>query len=123
MSINNGKLITPLSDETERIEVVEKKVNRVVVSLRDLINYTNQESDRLQKAEKTLAKVSHLDNRLQAVESQQKKSLAKVLIWINFLVSVIIMGLFAQNLPQTYPELQHNLQTIIRSFKAIEDEQ
>ena len=123
MSTNNGKLVTPLSDEIERIEAVEKKVNTVVVSLRDLINYTNQKSDRLQKVEKTLAKVSYLDNRLKTVESQQKKSVAKVLIWLNFLVSIVIIGSFAWNWQQTHPQIRNNLQKFIQTLEAIENKQ
>ena len=39
MSTINGKLTVPLTDDTERIGKVEKKVDSVVVSLRELIEY------------------------------------------------------------------------------------
>lgn len=124
MSTVNGKLITPLLDETERIDGVEKKVKTVVVSVRELIDYANQATVRL---EKTSTKVSNLeqqaialDNRLKTVESKQKESVTKVLSWLNFLVLMVILGSFF-HWQQIQPELKNNLKTLVESLNTVED--
>ena len=114
MSTINGKLTTPLADDTERIEKVEKKVNSVVVSLRELIDYSDRENIRIKQ---TIAKVSDLDNRLQAL-SNQKQSGTKVLIGMNFLVLIATFGLFAGNFLQINPDKLDNWQTVIELFKT-----
>ena len=113
MSTINGKLITPLSDDAERIEKVEKKVNSVVISVRELIEYSNTENKRIKQ---TIVKVSDLDNRLQAL-SNQKKSSIRLLIGMNLLVLTAIISLFASNLVQINPETLNKWQTTIESLK------
>ena len=113
MSTINGKLIVPLTDDTERIGKVEKKVNSVVVSLQELIEYSNQENKRIKQ---TIVKVSDLDNRLQTIESK-KRSGTKVLIWLNFMVSIVITASLAGNLLQIHPETINKWQTLIKSLE------
>lgn len=120
MSTTNGKLITSLTDETERIEKVEKKVNSVVVSLTELIEYSNQESVRFKKVEHSLAKVSDLGNRLQAVEFKQQKSGIKLLLGMNFLTILIVIGSFAGNFFQLNPEVINDWKTGIENLQDVQ---